>query len=157
MRWAPLLLVLALVSCAGKTGTAPEATPRPPPDEWPKLEKYQHFIENPTDIVGDEAIVILPEFYADDIHLEGLGSGWIEEGGKSTWEGSGDCLLEVRSLRIQCRLLTVTLVTPTDEPEVLIQASGNASLAQQVRGIGSWYQDLMLLTIRNERMRFMQR
>ena len=77
--------------------------------------------------------------------------------GKSTWEGSGDVLLEVRSLKIHCKQLTVTLVPPGDDPEVVINAVGNVSLAQQVRGIGSWFEDLSFLIINNERMRMAQR
>ncbi len=156
MRCAALLLLLAVsASCQSKPNSTPER--RPAPEEGPKLEKYQHAIENPTEIVGDEVTVILPDFYADELHLEGLSSGWIAADGKSTWEGSGDCVLQVRSLVIHCKILTVTLVPPGDDPEVLIQANGNVSLAQQVRGIGSWFENLILLMIRNDRMRMMER
>jgi hypothetical protein len=154
MRSTALLLLLVVSSCASQPNTTPTA--RPAPEDVPKLEKYQHYIENPTDIVGDEVTVILPDFYADDIELSGLGSGWMLDDGKSTWEGTGDCMLELRSLKIHCKELTVTLVPPGDEPEVLIQASGGVSLAQQVRGIGSWFENLALLTIRNDRMRMME-
>jgi len=155
MRVAAILLLVALASCQSRPNITPE--PRPAPEAGPKLEKYQYSIENPTEIVCDEATVILPDFYADDVQLEGLGSGWLPADGKRTWEGSGDCVLRVRSLKIYCKALTVTLVPPGDDPEVLIQASGDVSLAQQVRGIGSWFEDLILLTIRNDRMRMMAR
>lgn len=155
MRSAALLLLIVVTACASNPSTTPE--PRPAPEEGPKLKKYQHAIENPTEITGDEVTVILPDLYADDIELTGLGSGWMLEDGTSTWEGTGDCSLAVRSLRIHCNELTVTLVPAGDEPEVMIQASGNVSFAQQVRGVGSWFENLVLLTIRNDRMQMMER
>ncbi len=153
MRGVSLLLVLFFAACTAASGNSGPGDPEGDPPAEARLEKYEHYIENPTDIVGGEVIVILPDFYAGDLTLEGLGSGWVEEGGKSTWEGSGNCKLELRSLRIQCRLLTVTLTPAGDEPEVLILATGAVSLAQQVKGTGSWFQELSFLSIRNDRMR----
>ena len=49
-------------------------------------------------------------------------------------------------------MLTVTLTPAGDEPEVLILATGDVSLAQKVKGTGSWFKNLSFLSIRNERM-----
>jgi hypothetical protein len=151
-----MLVLVLLASCATGSGdSARSGGPGDSPDE-PKLEKYENYIENPTEIVGDEVTVILPDIYGDDLVVKGLSTGWTEENGKRTWEGSGECRLELRSLRIRCKELTVTLVPIDEDPEVVIQASGNVSLAQQVKGVGSWFDNLRLLMIRNERMRMME-
>jgi hypothetical protein len=153
MKGPALLLLVLVTACAGSSHTAKPGQP----DGERKLEKHQHYVENPTGITGDAVIVILPALYADDLEVKGLGSGWIEDGGKRTWEGSGECRLELHALRVQCRLLTVTLVPPGDELEVLIQASGTVTLAQQVKGVETFYDNLKLLTIRNDRMWMLER
>jgi hypothetical protein len=142
-------LLLALLGCSSAPPEAPEPVETEP-------ERYEHYIRYPTEIVGDRAVVILPEFYGPDLSVAGMGAGWVEEEGKRSIEVSGDCLLTLFGLTIRCRVLSATLVPVAEEPEVLIQASGDVSLAHQVKGVGSWFEHLRLLTIRNERMRMME-
>jgi hypothetical protein len=138
-------LVLA-AACAG-TGEAPE------PDDAPaRVPKHETYLRHPTKITGDEVHVILPRAYEDEVEVEGLSYGWREKGGKRTWEGTGRCRLSVLSLRVEATSLTVTLVPEREEPEVMIQASGDASYRQEVRDKVNANSGLAILQITNDRL-----
>ncbi len=93
--------------------------------------------------------MILPRTYEDEIEVQGLSAGWRDSGGKRVWEGTGDCRLEILALEIRARALTVTLVPVQEEPEVLIQATGNVSYRHAVKGVANMKDGLEFLMITN--------
>jgi hypothetical protein len=136
-----LILAVLAAACATVETVTPPAPPKP----------HETFLANPTRIEATSVRLLLPAGYRDAIRLSGLSGGWMRDGEIETWEGTGACELDLLSLSVRCRELSVTLRHPSGEPEVMIQAEGEVRWSHAVRGIGSATEGVSFLMLRNDR------
>jgi len=146
-----LLLTAAAASCqSGQAPQDPDGTGRAAAEPV-RIPRHEHYLRNVTEIRADAVSVLLPMAYCDEVNVSGLSAGWVEEDGDRVWEGSGDARLRVLSLSVFTKGLSVRLVAEQPEPEVIISAIGAVSMANSVRGFGSYIEGVEFLLLRNDR------
>lgn len=116
-----------------------------------RLAPWETYVRSPTEIRADEVRVVAPDFLRSDLKLSGLSAGFAEKDGATTWEGTGECRLELFELEVRCRKLVVSLLPVSGEPEFLLTATGPVILAHVSGGIGNLSENLDFLMIRNDR------